>query len=183
MRLQSSGSRRRVGQPMLTLHVVISFVALLAGVLLLIALCRGRHQPTSAAALLACTVLISASGLALPSPPGTPTPDPARILSFIELVLVVIATVTLYIYHLAHAWRGIFALAVTLIVYFNAFVAVTQAFLKIAFLHALAPNVPNGNAPPFLVAQLLTLVLFVVVGVTAFRRFRAGASPIAATVG
>jgi hypothetical protein len=67
-----------------------------------------------------------------------------------------------------------------LTVYFNVFVAVTQAFLKIGFLHALAPT---GKEPPFLVAQLLTLALFVVIGVTAFRRFHGGLSQIAATVG
>lgn len=153
---------------MLTLHVAICFIALLAGALVLIALCRGRHEPTWAAVLLVSTALISLTGFVLPSPPGTPTPDPARILGVIELVVVVIAAFALYVYHLARAWRGIYVVTIVLTVYFNAFVAVTQAFLKIGFLHAFAPT---GKEPPFLVAQLLTLALFVVIGVTAFRRF------------
>jgi hypothetical protein len=36
---------------MVTLHIVICFVALLAGALVLIALCGGKHQPTWAAVL------------------------------------------------------------------------------------------------------------------------------------
>ena len=153
---------------MLTLHVAICFIALLAGALVLIALCRGRHQPTWAAVLLVSTALISLTGFVLPSPPGTPTPDPARIVGVIELVVVGIAAFALYVYHLARAWRGIYVVTIVLTVYFNAFVAVTQAFLKIGFLHAFAPT---GKEPPFLVSQLLTLALFVVIGVTALRRF------------
>jgi hypothetical protein len=154
---------------MLTLHVVVCFVALLAGALVLIALCRGQRQPTWEAVLLLGTVLISLTGFALPSPPGTPTPDPARILGAMELVLVAIAALALYVGHLVRVWRGTYITTIVVIVYFNAFVAVTQAFLKIGFLHALAPA---GKEPPFLIAQLLTLGLFVVIGVAAFKRYR-----------
>ena len=153
---------------MLTLHLAFCFIALLAGARVLTALCRGEDQPAWAAVLLLSTVLISLTGFALPSPPGTPTPDPARILGFLELVVVAIAALALYVKHLAHGWRGTYVATIVLAVYFNVFVAVTQAFLKIGFLHASAPT---GKEPPFLIAQLLTLVLFVVVGVTAFKRF------------
>jgi len=154
---------------MLTLHTTLCFIALFAGALVLIALCRGRRQPTSVAVLLLSTVLISLTGFALPSPPGTPTPDPARILGVIELVVVAVAAFALYAGHVAGAWRGTYIATMVLAVYFNVLVAVVQAFLKIGFLHALAPT---GKEAPFLVAQLLTLVLFVVVGVLAFRRYR-----------
>jgi hypothetical protein len=165
---------------MLTVHVAICFIAMLAGALVLNALCRGRHQPNWAAVLLVSTALISITGFVLPSPPGTPTPDPARILGVIELVVVAIAAAALYGYHLARAWSGIYVVTIVLTVYFNVFVAVTQAFLKIGSLHALAPS---GKEPPFLVAQLLMLALAVLIGVTALRRFRGGSRGIAATVG
>jgi hypothetical protein len=154
---------------MLTLHVTISFIGLLAGALALAALCRGQRLPNWDVALLASTVLISLTGFALASPPGTPTPDPARIVGGIELVVVAIAALAIYAGQLARAWRGAYIAAMVLAVYFNAFVAVVQAFLKIGFLHALAPA---GKEPPFLIAQLVTLALFVVIGVTAFRRYR-----------
>jgi len=153
----------------LTLHVTISFIGLLAGTLALAALCRGQRLPNWDLVLLASTVLISLTGFALPSPPGTPTPDPARIVGVIELVVVVIAALAIYFGKLARAWRGAYVAAMVLAVYFNAFVAVAQAFLKIGFLHALAPT---GKEPPFLLAQLVTLVLFLLIGLTIYRRYR-----------
>jgi uncharacterized membrane protein SirB2 len=145
------------------------FTALLAGALVLVALCRGQRRPTWDAVLLLSTVLISLTGLALASPPGTPSPDPARILSVIELIVVAIAALAIYRGQLARAWRGIYIVAMVLVVYFNVFVAVAQAFLKIDFLHALAPT---GKEPPFLIAQLVTLALFAFIGFIAFRRYR-----------
>jgi hypothetical protein len=154
---------------MLTLHVAVCFIALLAGALVLIALCGGRRQPSWDAVLLLSTALISLTGFPLASPPGTPTPDPARILGVMELVIVVIAALAIYVGHLERAWRGIYIVAMALAVYFNVFVAVVQAFLKVGFLHALAPT---GKEPPFLIAQLVTFAAFVVIGVTAFKRYR-----------
>ena len=55
-----------------------------------------------------------------------------------------------------------------LALWFNAFVAVVQAFGKIAALKALAPT---GSEPPFLVAQLVVLAGFVAIGVLATKRF------------
>lgn len=104
---------------MLALHLAICFIALLAGALVLIALCRGRHQPTWAAVLLLSTALVSLTGFPLPSPPGTPTPDPARVVGVIELVLVLIAAITLYLYHLARFWRAVYLVTITLAVYFS----------------------------------------------------------------
>ena len=151
---------------MLTLHVVICFFALLAGAVVLIGLRDGRQPLTWTAGLLLSTMLISVTGFALPSPPGTPSPDPARILGVIELVVVAIAALALYVMHLARSWRGIYVVTIVLAVYFNVFVAVTQAFLKIGFLHAFAPT---GKEPAFLVAQLLALALFVVIGRVTFK--------------
>jgi hypothetical protein len=153
---------------MLTFHVVICFIALLAGVFVLLALCRGRRQPPWDVVLLLSTGLISLTGFPLASPPGTPTPDPARVVGVIELFVVAIAALALYVYHLSRAWRGVYILTMALAVYLNAFVAVAQAFQKIGFLRALAPT---GKEPPFLVAQLLTLALFVAISVIAFKRF------------
>jgi hypothetical protein len=79
---------------------------------------------------------------------------------------VVVGALAIYGKHLAGAWRVIYIFSMVLAVYFNVFVAVVQAFSKIGFLHALAPT---GKEPAFLVAQLLTLVLFIAIGVTAFR--------------
>jgi hypothetical protein len=163
----SAARKRRT--PMPTLHVAVCFIALLAGALVLIALCDGRGQPTWDAVLILSTALISLTGFPLASPPGTPTPDPAADFGRHAAGDRMIAALALYVGHLASAWRGIYIVAIVLAVYFNVFVAVTQAFLKIGFLHALAPT---GKEPPFLIAQLVKLALLVVIGVTAFKRYR-----------
>ena len=46
-------------------------------------------------------------------------------------------------------------------VYLNFFVLVTQLFLKVPALHGLAPNAPDNPEPPFLIAQVIVLAIFV----------------------
>jgi len=156
---------------MLAAHVIICFIALLAGALVLVDLFTGgKRQSNLASVLLVSTVLISLTGFALPAPPGSPSPDPAVIVGIMELAIVVVASVALYFKGLARPWRGIYLVTVVLAIYFNVFVAIVQAFQKIDALRALAPT---GKEPPFLIAQLLFLVLFVVIAVSALRRFPA----------
>jgi hypothetical protein len=154
---------------MLTFHVALCFLGLLAGAVVLAALCGGARRPWWDAILLLSTALISLTGFALPSPPGTPTPDPARILGGIELVVVALAALALSVGHLARAWRGVYVVMMVLAVYLNVFVAIVQAFMKVSFLHALAPT---GKEPPFMIAQLAALVAFAIIGVIAFKRYR-----------
>jgi uncharacterized membrane protein SirB2 len=52
--------------------------------------------------------------------------------------------------------------------YFNVFVGVVQAFQKLPFLQPLAPT---QSEPPFLVAQIAVLVVFVVLGFLSLKRF------------
>ena len=51
--------------------------------------------------------------------------------------------------------------------YFNVFVGVVQAFAKIGRLLA-----PTQTEPPFAVAQGAVLLIFVILGLIALRRFR-----------
>lgn len=153
---------------MLALHVVICVISLLAGAVVLAALCNGRHQPAWVAVVLLGTALISLTGFLLPSPPGTPTPDPARVVGVLELLVVAVAALALYGKRLARIWGGLYDVTIVLAIYLNFFVATAQAFAKIGFLHALAPT---GKEPPFLIAQLLVLALFAAIGVVAFKRF------------
>jgi hypothetical protein len=52
--------------------------------------------------------------------------------------------------------------------YLNVFVGVVQAFLKVPSLKALAPT---QKEPPFLIAQLLVLLLFAGLTILAAKRF------------
>jgi uncharacterized membrane protein SirB2 len=52
--------------------------------------------------------------------------------------------------------------------YLNIFVLVVQSFEKVTALKALAPT---QSEPPFLVAQLVVLALFIVLGIFAVKKF------------
>jgi hypothetical protein len=62
----------------------------------------------------------------------------------------------------------VYVASAVLSLYLNVFVAVMQAFLKVPFLHALAPT---QSSPVFVVAQAAVLVLFAVLGMLAARQF------------
>jgi hypothetical protein len=53
--------------------------------------------------------------------------------------------------------------------YLNVFVLVVQLFGKVAALNALAPT---QSEPPFVAAQAVTLIVFIILGWLAVRRFR-----------
>ena len=69
------------------------------------------------------------------------------------------------------AWRWIYAVTIGIAVYLNYFVLVTQLFLKVPALHALAPSVPPAE-PPFAITQGIVLVVFVITIIGAVRRYR-----------
>jgi hypothetical protein len=57
--------------------------------------------------------------------------------------------------------------------YFNVFVLVAQLFLKVPALKALAPT---GKEPPFLVAQVVVMAIFIVLTIAATKRFHVEAA-------
>jgi len=87
----------------------------------------------------------------------------------ISLAALAVALFALYGRSLAGFWRATYVASAMLALYLNVFVAIVQAFQKLSFLEALAP--PQSE-PPFLVAQSIVLVAFVILGFLAVRRFR-----------
>jgi uncharacterized membrane protein SirB2 len=85
--------------------------------------------------------------------------------------LLAAAVLALSVYHLVGFWRPIYVVCATMALYLNVFVLVVQGFQKVPALAALAPT---QSEPPFLVAQVLVLALFVVLGFLAVKRFRPG---------
>jgi hypothetical protein len=147
------------------IHVGISLVAIIAGLLSVYAMTRSRNLPAVTGLFLAATVLTSVTGF--PIPPLTL--DPPRIFGIISLIALAVALFALYGRALAGRWRVAYIVTATLALYLNCFVAVVQGFQKIPSLNALAPT---GKEPPFLVAQAALLVLFVILGFQAARRYR-----------
>ena len=157
-----------------TLHVIISLIAILAGLVVLFAMIANRRLNGVTALFLLTTVLTSVTGFFFHSK----AIGPPHIVSVISLVVLAIALWALYGRKLVGVWRPVYVVTAVLALYLNCFVAVAQAFDKIPALHALAPK---GTEPPFAVAQGVTLVLFIVLGYLAMRAYRPGPTPMAAS--
>jgi hypothetical protein len=147
------------------LHVALSLIGILTGLVALYGLMTGRFLAGWMAAFLATTVLTSVTGFPIP-PFGF---DPPRAVGVLSLALLGLAIAALYGFGLAGNWRRIFIGSAVAALYLNIFVGVTQAFQKLSPLQALAPT---QSEPPFLIAQLVVLAAFIAFGAIALRRFR-----------
>jgi len=148
----------------LTFHVIISLIGIASGLVVLYGLVNGQALGAWTALFLATTILTSATGFPLP-PFGF---DPPRAVGILSLVLLALAVVAFYAFHLAAAWRWVYVVTAMIALYLNVFVVVIQAFGKLSFLHSLAPT---QSEPPFVIAQLVVLAAFVALGFLAVSRF------------
>jgi hypothetical protein len=149
------------------LHVIISLIGIVSGLVVLSGLLGSRMMPGWTALFLITTILTSATGFLFPFDKLLPS----HMIGILSLVLLAIACIALYGMKLAGPWRWIYMLTALIALYLNVFVLVIQSFLKIGPLHALAPSVPPSG-PPFAIVQGIVLVLFVVAIIGAVRRFR-----------
>ena len=151
-------------------HVIISLIGIVSGILVMFGLLGSDRKPGMTAIFLLTTILTSATGFLIP-PLVSDKLLPSHIIGALSLVLLAIACIALYGMRLAGSWRWIYVVTAMISLYLNVFVLVIQSFLKIPFLHALAPSVPPSE-PPFAVVQGLVLLFFVLVIIGAVRRFR-----------
>ncbi len=147
------------------IHVLISLVGIVSGVVVLIAMIANARLNGVTALFLATTVATSATGFLFHSK----AIGPPHIVGAISLVVLAVALLALYGRHLSGVWRPVYVITAVVALYLNCFVGVVQAFQKLAFLQPLAPT---QSEPPFLVAQVAVLILFIVLGFLAVRRFR-----------
>ena len=149
----------------LQIHVALSLIALVSGLVVLFGLLKGRALGGWTELFLVTIILTSVTGFPLP-PFGL---DPPRMVGILSLVLLAVALLAIYVFRVSGPWRWIYVVAAMTALYLDAFVGVIQAFAKLSFLHELAPT---GSEPPFVIVQVLVLVFFVVFGFLARRRFR-----------
>ena len=153
------------------LHVIISLIAIAAGLAVMFGLLGSSRMPAMTAVFLLFTILTNVTGLMFPFTQLLPS----HMIAILSLVLLAVACVALYVMKLSGAWRRIYVVTALLSLYLNVFVLIIQSFLKVPALTALAPgNPPTG--PVFAVVQGVVLVVFAVVIVGAWRRFRPVAS-------
>ena len=150
-----------------TLHVVISLIGIVAGIIVMFGMLGSNPMPGLTAIFLLFTILTSVTGFLFPFNGVTP----GLVIGGLSLVLLAIACIALYGMKLSGASRWIYVVTALLSLYFNVFVLVIQSFLKIPALTAVAPgNPPSG--PVFAVVQGIVLVFFVLMIIGAVRRFR-----------
>ena len=149
------------------LHVAISLIGIVSGLIVLFGMLRARRLPGWTALFLATTVLTSVTGFMFPINGLTP----AIVVGLISIVILAIALMALYVKHLSGAWRWIYVTTALAALYFNVFVLIVQSFQKVPALQKLAPT---QSEPPFSVTQGVVLVAFLVLGTVAARRFRPG---------
>ena len=147
------------------IHVIISLAGIVSGLVVVYGLLTAKPLNGWTALFLVTTIATSVTGFGFPIHKFRPP----HVVGVLSLIVLAIAVVARYGFHLTGAWRATYVVTAILALYFNVFVGVVQAFDKIASLKALAPT---QKEPPFAIAQGAVLVIFIVLGVLATKRFR-----------
>ena len=145
-------------------HVLISLVGIASGFVVVYGLLTSRRLNRWTALFLATTVATSVTGFGFPFVHLLPS----HIVSIISLVVLAITIPARYTFRLAGARRWIYVVGAVLAFYFNFFVLLVQLFKKVPALEAIAPT---QTEPPFAIAQVAALVMFIVFGVAGTIKF------------
>ena len=135
-------------------HVLLSLVGIFAGLVVMFGLVAGKRFGGWTVLFLVTTVATSVTGFGFPFDQLLPSHK--------------VAIAARYSFHLAGAWRRTYVITAAIALYLNIFVLVVQLFLKVPALKALAPT---QKEPPFVIAQVVVLVLFAVLAFMAARGF------------
>jgi len=148
------------------LHVILSLGGIVSGFVVLFGLLSGRRFDSWTALFLVTTVATSATGFGFPVDHLLPSHK----VGIISLVVLAFAILARYAFHLAGGWRRTYVVCALIALYLNVFVLVVQAFRRVPTLKALAPT---QSEPPFAVAQLAVLAIFVGFTIMAAKRVAA----------
>jgi hypothetical protein len=146
------------------LHVLISLVGIGTGLVVMYGLLTSSRLDRWTATFIATTAATSLTGFAFPNSHITP----GIVVGILSLVALAAAIVARYGMHLSGAWRSTYVISASVALYFNVFVLVVQSFEKAPALKAIAPT---QKEPPFVIAQLVVMALFVGLTVVAVKRF------------
>jgi hypothetical protein len=146
-------------------HTLVSLVAIVTGISVVYGFIKSQVYPGWTTTYLAATALTLITSFLFPYHGFTPAIG-VGILCVLIFIPVLYAK---YRTSLSGIWRPVYVAGSTALLYFNCFVLIAQSFQKIPFLHVLAPT---GSEPPFAISQAILLVIAIVLGVLAVRRFR-----------
>jgi hypothetical protein len=148
------------------LHVLLSVIGIASGLLVVYGLLTAQRFDGATAIFLLTTVLTSVTGFLFPFVRLLPS----HVFGIISLIALAIAIVARYPLRMAGPWRRIYVVCAVLALYLNVFVFVAQIFLKVPAAHALAPT---GKEPPFLIAQIIVMAIFIALGILSAKKFHA----------
>lgn len=147
------------------LHVLLSVVGIVAGLVAAGGLMAGRRYGGWTATFLVTTFLTNLTGFGFPLVKLLPS----HIVGAISLVLIPVVAFALYAKRGAGVWRPVFVIGGVTALYLNVFVLVTQLFMKVPAMFAYAPT---QKEPPFAITHLIVLGLFIVIGRAANRGYQ-----------
>ncbi len=148
-----------------TIHVIISLIGIASGLLVLFGMFSSKRLDSMTMIFLVTTVLTSITGFMFPFKGVTP----GIVIGILSMIVLLIAILARYSFHMAGHWRATYVISSVIALYLNVFVLIVQLFEKVPAIHDLAPT---QSEPPFKIAQAVVLVLFIVMGYLAVKKFR-----------
>jgi hypothetical protein len=145
-------------------HVALSLVGILAGFVVVFGLISAKQSKSWTSTFLVTTAATSLTGFLFPFHKFLPSHG-VGVVSILALAATIPA---LYVFQLTGPWRRVYVIGAVVALYLNVFVLIAQFFMKIPALKALAPT---QSEPPFLGTQVVVMLIFIVLGVLATRRF------------
>jgi len=146
-------------------HVAISLAAIASGFVVLFGMISDKRLDGCTAFFLTTTVATSVTGFGFPIHGMTP----GIAIGLISLLVLAVVIYARYPGRVAGIWRPVYVIGAVFAFYLNFLVLIVQSFQKVPFLHALAPN---QNEPPFLVAQIVSMLAFIILSILAVLRFK-----------
>lgn len=145
-------------------HVVISLIAIISGLVVLGGLLSNKRLDGWTGLFLLTTVVTNVTGYGFP----VDRVLPSHVVGAISLIALAVALLARYRYRLAGSWRKTYVISAVLSLYLNVFVLIVQTFQKVPALRELAPT---QSEPSFAISQLIVLAMFVVLGYSAVVSF------------
>jgi hypothetical protein len=146
------------------LHVLISLVGIGSGLVVMFGFLTRKRFDGWTALFLITTVLTSVTGFGFPVDHLLPS----HIIAILSLLILAVAISARYVFHLSGAWRSTYVVTAAIALYLNVFVLVVQTFMKVPAVHALAPT---QKEPPFLIAQIVVMLIFIGLTILAVKKF------------
>jgi hypothetical protein len=149
-------------------HTALSVAALIAGLVVVIGLFTSKTLRGWTTFFLVTAIATSVTGFGFPFE----TFGASHWIGVVSLVVLALAVLARYAFHYAGTWRWLYTVGTVVAFYFLVFVLIAQAFKKVPSLEALAPTL---SEPPFAIAQLVVLIIFLAIAVATARKFRPAA--------